>query len=94
MAIDVIEKDGRPTRCSFDNERKLTPCWPLDDALEAPYGRGVRSRGLILNTMFYREPHRFARHMVSLVSGSIKAEITFCPFCGTPMSKGAEEVGQ
>lgn len=89
--IHVRENGERPTQCSFNSERKLTPCWPMEDALELPHGRGVRSRGLILNSMVNTKEHRFSRHMVSIVSGASKAEITFCPFCGVPMSEGAEE---
>lgn len=95
----LVRPDGeKPTTCLFDERRVLRPCWPLAESLEAPYGAGVRSRGLILNSMTkLKSPFEFARNMVSLRSGDncgkdrkLGFEINYCPFCGAAMNEMTE----
>lgn len=90
----VPENDGRPTKCTFIDGR-LTACWPLDDALEAPYGRGTKHQGAKLISFVNMNELKFSRNAVSLISGKHNRgiQLTFCPFCASILQPSlAEEV--
>lgn len=82
MISIVPEKDGKPTKCSF-NDGVLTACWPLETALEPPYGRGTKTQGLKRVSLINAETWKFCREAVSLISGEFKTgvQFSFCPFC-------------
>jgi len=92
----VRENGDRPRVCTFNTQRRLTPCWPMEDSLGSRFDRGTQMNGLKLSEMYRREPeYGFSRHAVTIKSGKLGkrgAEITFCPFCRTPMSQDAEEL--
>lgn len=90
----VPPQDDKPTKCSFSAGR-LTPCWPLDAALEEPYGRGTKLQGLKFVSFVNMKDHKFSRNAVSLISGNHKrgVQLTFCPFCAAILQPDlAEEI--
>jgi len=92
--VIVPENEGKPTTCSF-SEGRLTACWPLEDALEFPHGRGIKHQGLKLVSLVNMKTHKFSRNAVSLISGEYKrgVELSFCPFCASILQPDlAEEV--
>lgn len=91
----VRENEGKPQVCTFNEKRELTPCWPMEEALEPSYGRGTKYQGMKINSMVNMSTHKFSRHQVALKSGALSkkgVEISFCPFCRAPMSEDVEEV--
>lgn len=90
----VPPKEGRATKCTLVDGR-LNACWPLDEALEGPYGRGTKHQGLKLISLVNMNTHKFSREAVSLISGKHKRgiQLTFCPFCaGILQPHLAEEI--
>lgn len=88
----VPAKDDLSTKCSFV-EGRLKACWPLEEALEGPYGRGTKLQGAKLLSFFNSESHKFSRQAVSLVSGAYKrgVQLTFCPFCAAVLHPSLAE---
>ncbi len=83
MTYEAVPENGdRPTKCTFSNG-KLTACWPLDEALEFPHGRGTRFQGVKLVSLINTRQLKFTRNAVTLISGKYKrgVQLTFCPFC-------------
>lgn len=85
---------AKRTKCEIVEDRKVEPCWALDQAIEWDVrGKGLRYVQLTkLHTGNFGDGHGF----VTMHSGEFKKKgvvLNHCPFCGTNISAHMKTVG-
>ncbi len=93
-----MSEAGRPNKCSVtvsDNGAKsVSPCWAMEDHMDAPYGRGTKAQGISQPYLINMKTGEHSRSPIVFKGGKHAkggTMMNYCPWCGSDIKTYEEE---